>query len=131
MVVETAEQVVDRDGWTALHRGRSQTWCPGPISLSHVESVGTALLGELQAKALRELGFALQHSVMGESEPDGVAMRVARSASSPEATRVVTSSAIAEPIDRVGHDRRPVTQPVMSLRAVMQSFGVTNVWHTS
>ena len=129
MVVETAEQVVDRDGWTALTitAVAHKLGVRGPSLYSHVESVD-ALLGEVQAKALRELGFALQHSVMGRSGPDGVhAIAVAlREFARSHPGRY--ELAMSEPIDRVAMIEAGCPAGD-ALRAVMQSFGVTNVSH--
>jgi AcrR family transcriptional regulator len=129
MVVETAEQLVDRDGWAALTITgvAKKLGVRGPSLYSHVESI-EALLGDVQAKALRDLGAALQRSVMGRSGRDGLAALAT-------ALREFAGNhpgryelAMSEPIDRPAmiEAGRAAGE---ALGAVMGSFGVATVPH--
>ena len=73
LILETAEALVDRDGWRALTITALATklGVRGPSLYNHVDGID-ALLGELQVRALRDLGAELQRAAMGKVGRDGL-----------------------------------------------------------
>jgi AcrR family transcriptional regulator len=73
LVLETAEALVDRDGWRQLTITALATklGVRGPSLYNHVEGID-AVLGELQVRALRDLGAELQRAAMGKVGPNGL-----------------------------------------------------------
>jgi len=67
-VLATAEALVDRDGWRALTMTAlaSELGVKVPSLYNHVPNL-EALRGELQNRALRELGTRLNHKAMGRT----------------------------------------------------------------
>jgi len=68
VVIDTAEALVDRDGWTRLTMTdlAHKLGVRGPSLYSHVDSL-EALLCEIQVRALRTLSTRLQRAAVGKA----------------------------------------------------------------
>jgi len=123
-VVETAEALVDRDGWEFLTMTAlaSKLGVRGPSLYNHVKSV-EALLDAVQTRALAALGSELQRAAMGKSGPQGLhALATAlRTFAAEHPGRY--ELAMSEPIDRDAV-RSASAAAGDALSAVVESFGV-------
>ena len=124
LVLETAEALVDRDGWrqltiTAL---AAKLGVRGPSLYHHVDGID-GLLGELQVRALEDLGAELQRAAMGKVGRDG--MRALATVLRDFAARSPGryDLAMREPFDQRAV-RRASTAASEALSAVIASFGV-------
>ena len=126
-VVATAEQLVDRDGWAYLTMTALATklGVRGPSLYSHVDGV-EALLGEIQQRALRDIGNDLQRAAMGRSGPGG--LRALADAQRGFARRHPGryELAMSEPVDEPAN-REAGRAAGEALAAVIHSFGVRHV----
>jgi AcrR family transcriptional regulator len=124
VVLETAEALVDRDGWRSLTITAlaSKLGVRGPSLYNHVDGID-ALLGELQVRALRDLGAELQRAAMGKVGRDG--LRALAIVLRDFAARCPGryDLAMREPFDReaVLHASTPASE---ALSAVIASFRV-------
>jgi AcrR family transcriptional regulator len=123
-VVETAEALVDRDGWqqltmTALAR---KLGVRGPSLYNHVDGV-EALLAEVQVRALAELSARLSRAAMGKAGAKGfrALAEVLRAFATEHPGRydLAMSEAIDQPRMVVA------SEPARAaLSAVIESFGI-------
>jgi AcrR family transcriptional regulator len=127
VVLETAEALVDRDGWRQLTITALATklGVRGPSLYNHVEGIDD-LLGELQVRALRDLGAELQRAAMGKVGREG--MRALAAVLRDFASRCPGryDLAMREPFDHAAVLRAsaPASE---ALSAVIASFGVAEV----
>jgi AcrR family transcriptional regulator len=124
VVLDTAEALVDRDGWRQLTITALATklGVRGPSLYNHVDGID-ALLGELQVRALRDLGGQLQRAAMGKAGRDG--MRALAAVLRDFAARWPGryDLAMREPFDH-GAVLRASAAASEALSAVIASFGV-------
>jgi len=124
LILETAEALVDRDGWRQLTITALATklGVRGPSLYHHVDGID-GLLGELQVRALGDLGAELQRAAMGRAGRDG--MRALASVLRDFAARSPGryDLAMREPFDERAV-LRASTAASEALSAVIASFGV-------
>jgi AcrR family transcriptional regulator len=124
LILETAEALVDRDGWRQLTITALATklGVRGPSLYNHVDGID-ALLGELQVRALRGLGAELQRAAMGKIGRDG--LRALALVLRDFAARCPGryDLAMREPFDREAV-LRASTPASEALSAVIASFGI-------
>lgn len=123
-MVETAESLVDRDGWRRLTMTAlaGKLGVRGPSLYSHVEGI-EALLADVQARAHAELAERLQRAAMGKVGPG--AFRALAEVLAAFATEHpgLYELAMSEAIDPGGVTA--ASEPSgAAVRAVVESFGV-------
>ncbi len=127
LVIETAEQLVDRSGasdltMTALAK---QLGVRTPSLYSHVQSIDD-VLGGVQARAMRSLGDDLQRAAMGRTGPDGIRSLAAALRRFADEHPGLYDLALGEPFDREGV---VVASSAAgdALTAMIRSFGIYDV----
>lgn len=127
VVLETAAEMVDGDGWRALTMTAlaAKLGVRGPTLYSHVENL-ESLLSQVQTCALRELGLELQRAAMGRSGPDGIRAlgAVLRDFATRHPGRY--ELAMTEPIDQPAMVEAGLDAGA-ALTAMIRSFGVDTV----
>jgi AcrR family transcriptional regulator len=100
LVIETAQRLVDRDGWTNLTMTAlaKQLGVRTPSLYSHVGSIDEVLSG-VQARTLRALGDDLQRAAMGRTGADAFRSLAAALRSFATAHPGAYDLAMGEPID--------------------------------
>lgn len=126
-IVETAESIVDREGWHQLTMsGLAQNLgVRAPSLYKHVDSI-EAVLGEVQVRALAELSNDLQRAAMGKVGTDAVRSLAAVLQEFAARHPGRYDLAMSEPIDpdRMMEAGQPASD---ALSAVMRSFGNIDV----
>jgi AcrR family transcriptional regulator len=127
IVIDTAEQLVDRDGSTNLTMTglAKKLGVRTPSLYSHVDSVDDVLAG-VQARAMRALGEDLQRAAMGRTGSDGFRAMAAAlrqfAATHPGGYEL----ALGEPIDRDAVVAASSAAGA-AITAMIHSFGVDEV----
>jgi AcrR family transcriptional regulator len=124
VVIAAAEALVDRDGWAYLTMTElaKQLGVRGPSLYGHVESVD-ALRGQVQARALRDLGLELQRAAMGKSGAAGLRALAAALRGFAQRHPGLYELATLEPIDRSAMIEAGRAAGA-ALEAVVCSFGL-------
>ena len=123
-VLESAEAIVDRDGWSELTMSAlaRELGLAVPSLYRHVRNL-EALRGELQCRTLRALGIALERKAMGRSGE--TAMRALATTFRRFAREHPHRYELAmrEPVDREAFEQASV-EASRALTAVIRSYGI-------
>ena len=127
VVVETAAEMVDGDGWRALTMTAlaAKLGVRGPTLYSHVENLED-LLSQVQTGALRDLGMELQGAAMGRSGPDGIRSLGAVLQDFARRHPGRYELAMTEPIDQAAMIEAGLNAGA-ALTAMIRSFGIETV----
>jgi AcrR family transcriptional regulator len=123
-VLETAEAIVDRQGWPELTMSAlaRELGVAVPSLYRHVRNL-EALRGELQCRTLRSLGLALERKAMGRSGETGMRALATTFRRFAREHPHRYELAMREPVDPEAFERASL-EASAALTAVIRSYGI-------